>query len=117
MVLLQEGDRYLYYLITKKDYDDKPLLHDLKRSLWSMKGHAFHNGRHEVSMPAIRTGLDRLRWASVQERIRKVFEHSGVHISVYWQKDQDKEASRANEINMIRLRARRTSRRYMHQTH
>ena len=90
VAVLQQGNRYLYYLITKDRYDDKPLLHDLEKSLWNMKEHALQNGVHEISMPAIGVGLDGLRWTSVQERILKVFEDSGIHISVYWQRNQDK---------------------------
>ena len=69
-----------------------------------MKEHALQNNVRDISMSAIGSGLDRLRWTSVQERIRKVFEDSGIHISVYWQRNQDKGAVQAYVINMIRLR-------------
>ena len=80
VAVLLRDNRYLYYLITKDRYDDKPLLHDLEKSLWSMKEYALRNNVHEISLPAIGSGLEGLRWTCVQERIRKVFEHSGIHI-------------------------------------
>ena len=70
VAVLLRDNRYLYYLITKDRYDDKPLLHDLEKSPWNMKEHALQNGVHAIPMPAIGVGLHGLRWTSVQERIR-----------------------------------------------
>ncbi len=52
-VLKQTGDRYIYNLVTKERYSDKPTYEALERSLESMREHAKKHGVKEIAMPKI----------------------------------------------------------------
>ncbi|CAL1606586.1 unnamed protein product [Knipowitschia caucasica] len=81
--VLKDGRRYVYYLITKTRYYQKPTYDSLKRSLEDMKSHCIANGVSKVSMPRIGCGLDKLAWRRVAEILKEVFESSNISITVY----------------------------------
>lgn len=83
VAILSDENRFVYYLITKKKYWQKPTLSNLQLSLNSMKSHIITNKIHKIAMPMIGCGLDRLSWEDVQEMIRKTFYDTDIVITVY----------------------------------
>ncbi|KAI4886419.1 hypothetical protein NFI96_015343 [Prochilodus magdalenae] len=81
--VLKRSDRFVYYLITKKKYSQKPTYESLRHSLEAMKAHCLDNGVTRLSMPRIGCGLDRLSWEKVSVMIEEVFKHTDVDITVY----------------------------------
>uniref|UniRef100_A0A3Q3JX14 Macro domain-containing protein n=1 Tax=Monopterus albus TaxID=43700 RepID=A0A3Q3JX14_MONAL len=81
--VLKDGDRYLYYLVTKQRVTHRPRLTDLKASLERMKAHCLENGVKNISMPRIGCGLDRLKWKDVSAAIETVFGATDIAITVY----------------------------------
>ncbi len=75
--------RYVYNLVTKRLYSDKPTYEALESALIAMKEHAVNHGVDKISMPRIGCGLDRLRWEIVAGSINRVFAGSGIRITVY----------------------------------
>ncbi|KAL6482805.1 hypothetical protein MHYP_G00076770 [Metynnis hypsauchen] len=81
--VLKRSDRFVYYLVTKKRYNHKPIYDTLRQSLEAMKAHCLDNGVTRLSMPRIGCGLDRLSWDKVSVMIEEVFRNTDVAITVY----------------------------------
>ena len=81
--MLRRSGRFIYYLITKERFFDKPTYNTLRSSLEAMKAHCQKNKGVRLSMPRIGCGLDRLDWLKVSELITQVFSDSAMTITVY----------------------------------
>ncbi|TRY96246.1 hypothetical protein DNTS_033462 [Danionella cerebrum] len=81
--VLQRSGRFVYYLVTKKKYYQKPTSEMLKRSLVSMKDHCLANGVRSISMPRIGCGLDKMKWEHVSSIITGIFQDTSMSITVY----------------------------------
>ncbi|KAM6924969.1 ADP-ribose glycohydrolase OARD1 [Xenentodon cancila] len=81
--VLTREKRFIYYLITKKKFSQKPTYDSLRRSLEDMKSHCVNNEVMRISMPRIGCGLDRLQWAKVSEILEEVFKHTEITVTVY----------------------------------
>ena len=84
---LKVDGRFIYYLITKEKYNDKPTYETLRKALVKMKEHMVENGVNEVSMPKIGCGLDSLSWDRVKALIEKVFKDSNIKINIFYLKE------------------------------
>ena len=80
---LPETRRYLYHLVTKQKYFNKPTFSTLRASLERMRTHAENNGFSRISMPCIGTGLDQLDWDKVKLLIQETFRTSPVQVVAY----------------------------------
>ncbi|KAL0491083.1 hypothetical protein AKO1_009712 [Acrasis kona] len=78
-----ESKRWVYYLVTKDRYFQKPTYASLESSLHLMRDHMLNNDVTKLSMPVIGCGLDKLEWPKVVEIITKIFEGTDVEITVY----------------------------------
>ena len=58
----QVDDRFIYHLVTKKRFFQKPTYDSLRQSLEAMINHANKHKVTEISMPEAGCGLDRLEW-------------------------------------------------------
>ncbi|XP_028310023.1 ADP-ribose glycohydrolase OARD1 [Gouania willdenowi] len=81
--VLTRGQRFVYYLVTKKKAYQKPTYNNLTQSLEDMKSHCLQNEVTKVSMPRIGCGLDRLQWSKVEEILKQIFQHTDISITVY----------------------------------
>ncbi|KAG1961902.1 ADP-ribose glycohydrolase OARD1 [Pimephales promelas] len=81
--VLKRSDRFVYYLITKEKYNQKPTYDSLRKSLVSMREHCLFNGVNSISMPRIGCGLDKLKWENVSSIITEVFQDTNISITVY----------------------------------
>lgn len=75
--------RFVYYLITKPRFNDKPTYDSLAASLGAMFSHMHSNGVTHVSMPEIGCGLDGLKWSLVSDMVQQMIAGSGITVSVY----------------------------------
>jgi O-acetyl-ADP-ribose deacetylase (regulator of RNase III) len=85
VAVLARDNRFIYYLITKERYYEKPTLASLKDSLLAAKSHCLEHSVTRLSMPRIGCGLDGLSWSNVSRLIQDVFADSNVAITVYVQ--------------------------------
>jgi len=83
LAVLKDGKRYIYNLVTKEKYSDKPSYESLRKSLEEMKVHCLAHGVESISMPRIGCGLDSLSWPAVRTLIKNVFQLETVRITVY----------------------------------
>ncbi len=81
--VLKRGKRYVYYLITKEKYWQKPTYETMRSSLEAMKKHCEQHDVTYVAMPKIGCGLDRLQWGKVAEIIKQVFSTTNIAVTVY----------------------------------
>ena len=82
-VYLSVGRRYVYNLITKDRYYQKPSYVDLRRSLESMRSHVVSRGVSRISIPRLGCGLDQLEWSVVKQILFEVFVDCNLVITVY----------------------------------
>ena len=80
---LKVGSRFVYNLVTKEKYSDKPTYHSLRKSLEAMRSHALSHGVTEIAMPKIGCGLDGLHWNAVRTLIKNVFLKDKLKITIY----------------------------------
>lgn len=81
--VLRISERFVYYLVTKKKYNQKPTYDNLRKSLVSMREHCLASGVNSISMPRIGCGLDKLKWENVSSIITEVFQDTKISITVY----------------------------------
>ena len=84
VAILQDNNRFIYYLVTKKSYWNKPTYYSLEKSLNTMVSHCIENNVKKLSIPRIGCGLDKLKWDKIKEIIEKVFKDTGIDIDVYY---------------------------------
>lgn len=80
---LKRKERYIYYLVTKKQYFHKPTYASLQSSLQAMKRHCVKHNISNIAMPKIGCGLDKLEWRIVKKMLTKLFKKTNIHITVY----------------------------------
>ena len=77
------GKRYIYNLVTKEMFGDKPNLSTLSQTLEAMKIHASTNGVFTIATAKLGCGLDQMNWQEVVKLLRNFFAHVDVQIVVY----------------------------------
>ncbi len=76
-------DRYVFYLVTKERYFYKPTMSSLESSLRAMRDLCIEKNIHQLAMPRIGCGLDKLNWDKVSELIQSVFQDDDIEITIY----------------------------------
>lgn len=75
----------VFNLITKEFYYHKPTYETVQEALILMRDQMVEQGIHQVAMPRIASGLDRLAWEQVKRIIVEVFKNTDIKILVYYQ--------------------------------
>lgn len=83
VAVLKCDTRYIYYLVTKTKYYNKPTYRDLLLSLYEMKKHIVRYEIKKLAIPRIGCGLDRLSWKKVKKYLCDVFGEIDLEICVY----------------------------------
>ena len=76
------GKRYIYILVTKEIFCDKPNLSTLSKTLETMKSHASMNGVSTIAIPKLGCGLDQMNWQEVVKLLRGIFAYAYVQLVV-----------------------------------
>ena len=77
------GKRYIYNLVTKERFYDKPNPLTLSETLEAMKIHASKNGVSTITIPKHGCGLNQMNWQEVVKLLRDIFAYADVQIVVY----------------------------------
>ena len=83
IVVVREGRRLIYNLVTKEKFNDQPSYGNLRLALKKMKDHALKHQVKEISMPKIACGLDQLNWDVVENIIKSVFHGTDIKITIF----------------------------------
>ncbi|XP_018336781.1 TBC1 domain family member 5 homolog A isoform X2 [Agrilus planipennis] len=92
LAILEDKNRFIYYLVTKKHSKGKPTLSTLWSSLNKLRNHMVENNAMALSIPRIGCGLDRLEWCEVKHMIEYLFFETGINVTVYNLPKQGKKA-------------------------
>jgi O-acetyl-ADP-ribose deacetylase (regulator of RNase III) len=76
-------DIFIFYLVTKDKYYNKPALNSLNDSLVNLCKMMKHINKTEVAMPRIGCGLDGLNWKDVEKCILNSLVAQGIDVYVY----------------------------------
>ena len=77
------GKRYIYKLVTKESFYEKPNLSTLSKTLEALKTHASMNGVSTFAIPKLGCGLDQMNWQEVVKLLRDIFAYADVQLVVY----------------------------------
>ncbi|KAE8742457.1 hypothetical protein FOCC_FOCC012012 [Frankliniella occidentalis] len=80
---LKDGPRYIFYLVTKQWFYNKPTEETLLSSLVEMRDLCDEFGVKRLAMPRIGCGLDGLQWPVVYEMVKEVFSHCDMEVTIY----------------------------------
>ena len=83
VAILPAGESFIYYLVTKEEFHDKPSYATLASSVQAMKDHCISNDVKSLAMPRIGCGLDGLDWKEVTAILKTVFMNTGIKIKIY----------------------------------
>ena len=77
------GQRYIYNLVTKERFCDKPNLSTLSKTLEARKIHAGTNGVSAIAISKLGCGLDQVNWQEVVRLLRDIFAYADVQVVIY----------------------------------
>ena len=92
----QLEDRFIYHLVTKKRFLQKPTYDSLRQSLEATTNHAYKHKVTQIIMPKAGCGLDRLEWHKVEHLIKGMCAQSNLSIIVYEQ-SKDEQSQKQKE--------------------
>ena len=75
--------RYVYNLVTKERFFDKPDSSTLLTTLETKKSLTVIHGVSIIAIPKIGCGLDQMNWQEFVKLLRDVFAYSDIHVVVY----------------------------------
>ena len=84
-----ESNNFIYNLVTKSNFFEKPALDNLRISLEIMRGHALFKNITKISTPKIGYGLDKLQWTDVFKLLQDTFTYSGIQIQIITKQETD----------------------------
>ena len=76
----EESQRFIYNLVTKVKYSDKPNPPDVANAIKAKREHALSNNVKVIAMPRLASGLDGLPWNEMQTMLLDIFWNSGIQI-------------------------------------
>lgn len=83
VAVLENNGNYIYYLVTKKNYYDKPTYHNVEKTLVNLRERCVNHKIKLLSMPRIACGLDKLDWRRILLIIKKIFKDTKIKIIIY----------------------------------
>ena len=92
----QVADRFIYHLVKKKRFFQKPTYDSLRQSFEAMTNHANKHKVTQIGMPKAGCRLDWLEWYQVERLIREIFAQSNLTITVYEQ-NRDEQSQKQKE--------------------
>lgn len=82
IVYLKQNNRYIFYMITKNMYFNKPTYEDVFITLSNLKQICIEKGISKLAMPKIACGLDNLNWLEIKSMIHYIFRDSKIIIKL-----------------------------------
>merc|ERR1712130_141457 len=106
VAVLRQRERYIYNLVTKEKYYEKPTMTTLRNSLSEMAKHMQKKRVEGVAMPRIGCGLDLLEWRQVRRLLEEVFKDSDSKIVIYTREEDQVREQQSMETFLNRDRYR-----------
>ncbi|XP_066149850.1 biorientation of chromosomes in cell division protein 1-like 1 isoform X2 [Euwallacea fornicatus] len=96
-----KANRYVYYLITKRESTAKPTYLSLWKSLWKMRQHFRENDVKKVAVPRLGCGLDRLEWDKVKSMLECLFKDMDIEIRVCSLQQSEQVEERKSKCKLV----------------
>ena len=77
-----ESNNFIYNLVTKSKFFEKPTLDHLRISIENRRVHALLENIIKILKPKIGCGLDKLQWTDVSKLLQDTFTYSGIQIQI-----------------------------------
>ena len=77
------SNNWIYNLVTKRHFFDKPTYFDLQKCLCRMKSHILQNNIHEIRLPQLECGLDKSEWKIVLMKLVTIFENTTFSVEIF----------------------------------
>jgi len=84
VAFINDGERFVFYLVTKHRYYHLPTYESLEASLVDLKNSCVNLNVRELAIPRIGCGLDKLDWGIVRDMTNKIFADTNVKITCYY---------------------------------
>lgn len=82
LAVLEIDNRYIYYLVTKRESSGKPTYKKFFESCKKWRDHVRDNNVKRIAIPRIGCGLDRLEWDKVKFMLEYLFKDVDCEITV-----------------------------------
>ena len=79
----QQRQRFIYNLVTKRQFFHKPTYETLELSLHALKRHLKRHEVHELAIPKLGCGYDQLHWPTVFSILFEVFPGLNLSITIF----------------------------------
>ena len=83
VAITKHNGHFIYYLITKNRYYQKPTYKTVSSALKAMREHCVLNNVKHISIPKLSCGLDNLDWERVSALLCVIFFQTNIQIDVY----------------------------------
>lgn len=83
-VIQIDNNKFIFYLVTKNFYYQKPTYQTLELSLLCLKSKCIDLNIKKLSIPKIGCGLDKLNWKLVKKKIEDIFNDTNIDIDCYY---------------------------------
>jgi len=80
--ILDYGNRFIYNMVTKSRYFQKPTYDSVRAALIFMRDRMVANDMTQLCMPRIACGLDKLVWGNVRQMIIEEFQNTNISVTV-----------------------------------
>ncbi|RHZ68368.1 hypothetical protein Glove_295g31 [Diversispora epigaea] len=84
VAFLRRNEQYIFYIITKEKYFQKPTRRNFENSLYCLRRLCEELGVKVLSAPKIGTGLDKLPPEFVRKTISKVFDGCDLNMTIFY---------------------------------
>ena len=78
VLVLRDGARFVFYLVTKDRAWDKPTAHTLSTALDALRAACEGLGVHTLAMPRLGCGLDKMQWSRVRKMLEDTFQPASI---------------------------------------
>ena len=89
VAVFNDDKRFVYNLVTKRFYYQKPTYTTLRCSLNKMREHMLANNVTQLALPRLACGLDKLDWQTVKSMLVECFQNDPFEIRVYTLTDEN----------------------------
>ena len=83
IAVLKCDNRYVFCLITKARYYEKPTMETIRSSLIQLKHFMIKNDLTLIAIPKLASGHDRMLWPNVEQLLKEIFDNSNILIIVH----------------------------------
>jgi His(2)-Cys(2) zinc finger./Integrase core domain. len=83
VVMVPNGDKFVFYLITKENYWDKSSYENLFIVFQTLRNLLIKYKQTSISVPKLGTGFDRLKWEKLRSMLRYIFKGTDIIVRIF----------------------------------